>query len=218
MRVNSPISNRRPLDHRGATGRPQQSRCSWSGGVEPAAHARSTLPRGHTHTDARSAKKDVISTKPQKAMGAERTFPREDKESRRTPSLRTVSPAMCRRYRGTLSCAGRASGGGGHSPWSGYWGVTVSSLGVAKNFDFVRLVRARGGTSCAILPSFWGPFSLSTNETRLRLSEHCERCHPLMRSLFYIHNFRVWGRQARGRVDTDGEGCKSRLESPLRRI
>ena len=32
-----------------------------------------------THTDARSAKKDVISTKPQKAMGAERTFPREDK-------------------------------------------------------------------------------------------------------------------------------------------
>ena len=27
------------------------------------------------HTDARSAKKDVISTKPQKAMGAERTFP-----------------------------------------------------------------------------------------------------------------------------------------------
>ena len=30
------------------------------------------------HTDARSAKKDVISTKPQKAMGAERTFPRED--------------------------------------------------------------------------------------------------------------------------------------------
>ena len=33
-----------------------------------------------THTDARSAKKDVISTKPQKAMGAERTFPREQKK------------------------------------------------------------------------------------------------------------------------------------------
>ena len=33
-----------------------------------------------THTDARSAKKDVISTKHQKAMGAERTFPREHKE------------------------------------------------------------------------------------------------------------------------------------------
>ena len=32
-----------------------------------------------THTDARSAKKDVISTKPQKAMGAERTFLREHK-------------------------------------------------------------------------------------------------------------------------------------------
>ena len=34
----------------------------------------------YAHTDARSAKKDVISTKPQKAMGAERTFPREDKK------------------------------------------------------------------------------------------------------------------------------------------
>ena len=33
-----------------------------------------------THTDARSAKKDIISTKPQKAMGAERTFLREHKE------------------------------------------------------------------------------------------------------------------------------------------
>ena len=50
IRVNSPISNRRPLDHRGATGRPQQSRCSWTGSVEPAAHTRSTLPREHTHT------------------------------------------------------------------------------------------------------------------------------------------------------------------------
>ena len=50
--------------------------------MEPAAHTRSTLHRGnHTHTDARSG---------QKAMGAERTFPREDKESRRTPSLRSV--------------------------------------------------------------------------------------------------------------------------------
>ena len=32
------------------------------------------------HTDARSAKKDVISTKPQKAMGAERTFPESKKK------------------------------------------------------------------------------------------------------------------------------------------
>ena len=32
------------------------------------------------HTDARSAKKDVISTKPQKAMGAVRTFVREHKK------------------------------------------------------------------------------------------------------------------------------------------
>ena len=46
-----------------------------------ATHTRSTLPREFTtHTDARSAKKDVISTKPQKAMGAER---REDKKEKK---------------------------------------------------------------------------------------------------------------------------------------
>ena len=39
-----------------------------------------------THTDARSAKKDVISTKPQKAMDAVRTFPREHRE-RQKPNL-----------------------------------------------------------------------------------------------------------------------------------
>ena len=59
-----------------------------------------------THTDARSAKKDVISTKPQKAMGAERTFPREHKEKAFAPPPCAVTPAMCRRYWGTLSCAG----------------------------------------------------------------------------------------------------------------
>ena len=45
-----------------------------------------------THTDARSAKKDVISTKPQKAMGAERTFAREHKrKSTNRTSLRSDS-------------------------------------------------------------------------------------------------------------------------------
>ena len=69
---------------------------------ERQAHTRSTLPgESHTHTDARSATKDVISTKLQKAMGAERTFPREDKRKRTKnkafapPSLRSVSPATC---------------------------------------------------------------------------------------------------------------------------
>jgi len=59
-------------------------------------------------------------------MGAERTFPREDKKEKkkglRTPSLRSdplyvsyVPPC----YRGNaLSWVVRASGGGGHSPWS----------------------------------------------------------------------------------------------------
>ena len=69
----------------------------------------------YAHTDARSAKKDVISTKPQKAMGAERTFPREDKRKGFAPPPCAVTLAKCRRYRGTLSCAGRASGGGGQS-------------------------------------------------------------------------------------------------------
>ena len=46
---------------------------------------------------------------------------------------------MCRRYRGTLSCAVRASGGGGHSHLSCVRVVTVSSLGgglEAKNILF----------------------------------------------------------------------------------
>ena len=42
-----------------------------------------------THTDARSAKKDVISTKPQKAMGAVRYSPEKDKEKHNRPSLRS---------------------------------------------------------------------------------------------------------------------------------
>ena len=62
-------------------------------GIQQEIAAREGLPAGdlysipgefrhhrYAHTDARSAKKDVISTKPQKAMGAERTFPREDKK------------------------------------------------------------------------------------------------------------------------------------------
>ena len=86
-----------------------------------------------THTDARSAKKDVISTKPQKAMGAERTFPREDKRKGFAPSPCAVTLAKCRRNRGTLSCANRASEGGGHSHLSCVRVVTVSSLGEGPN-------------------------------------------------------------------------------------
>ena len=36
-------------------------------------------------------------------MGAERIFPREDKEKAFAPPPCAVSPAVCRRYRGTLS-------------------------------------------------------------------------------------------------------------------
>ena len=45
-----------------------------------------------THTDAQSAKKDVISTKPQKALGAERTFTREHKEKHKPNLLPRFPP------------------------------------------------------------------------------------------------------------------------------
>ena len=92
------------------------------------------------HTDARSAKKDVISTKPQKAMGAERTFPREDKRKKKNekknnegfaPSPCAVTLAKCRRYRGTLSCADRASEGEAQSLRSDT-GVVLSLVSEAR--------------------------------------------------------------------------------------
>ena len=45
-----------------------------------------------THTDARSAKKDVISTKPQKAMGAVRYSPEKDKEKHKPNLLPRFPP------------------------------------------------------------------------------------------------------------------------------
>ena len=82
------------------------------------------------HTDARSAKKDVISTKPQKAMGAERTFPREQKKKKSTTEPPcAVTLAKCRRHRGTLSCADRASEGEAQSHLSCVRVGSVPSLG-----------------------------------------------------------------------------------------
>jgi len=43
-------------------------------------------------TESQLSKKDVISTKPQKAMGAERTFPREHKEKQKPNLLPWLSP------------------------------------------------------------------------------------------------------------------------------
>ena len=51
-------------------------------------------------------------------MGAERAFPREDKRKGFAPPPCAVTLAKCRRYRGTLSCAVRASGGEAQSRWS----------------------------------------------------------------------------------------------------
>ena len=70
----------------------------------------------HTVTDARSAKKDVISTKPRKAMDVVRIRPRAQKSTTEPPSQ--VTPAICRRSRGMLSCVSKAGRGGGQSPWS----------------------------------------------------------------------------------------------------
>ena len=66
--------------------------------AEPGAFKRRPIPvahyRGysHTHTDARSAKKDVISTKPQKAMGAVRYSPEKDKEKHKPNLLPRFPP------------------------------------------------------------------------------------------------------------------------------
>ena len=58
-----------------------------------------------------------------------RTFAREHKEKSTTDPPCVVTPAKCRRPRGTLSCADRASGGEAHSHLSCVRMVTVPSLG-----------------------------------------------------------------------------------------
>ena len=66
---------------------------------------------------------------------------------------------MCRRYRGTLSCAVRASGGGGHSHLSCVRVVTVPSLGgglEAKNILFFRPDSVRSPISISNLQSRCG--------------------------------------------------------------
>ena len=72
-------------------------------------------------------------------------FPERTKEKGFAPPPCAVSLAMCRRYRGTLSCAGRASGGGGQSPWSdtGVWVSPVSEGGkkVRIFFSYVHLLK-----------------------------------------------------------------------------
>ena len=68
------------------------------------------------HTDARSAKKDVISTKPRKAMVVVRIRPRAQKSTTEPPSQ--VTPAICRRSRGMLSCVSKAGRSGFDSPVS----------------------------------------------------------------------------------------------------
>ena len=101
------------------------------------------------HTDARSAKKDVISTKPQKAMGAREHSPEKTKKKKKKKGEKAFAPppcavtlAKCRRYRGMLSCADRASEGGGQSHLSCVRVGSVPSLGgkgEPKNIYFFEL-------------------------------------------------------------------------------
>ena len=65
------------------------------------------------HTDARSAKKDVISTKPRKAMDVVRIRPRAQKKHNRTsfPGY----PCHMSPSRDMLSCVSKAGRGGGQS-------------------------------------------------------------------------------------------------------
>ena len=65
---------------------------------------------------------------------------------------------MCRRYRGTLSCAVRASGGGGHSHLSCVRVVTVPSLGgglEGKNILFLYMEMT--GIASAFEDCTWFP-------------------------------------------------------------
>ena len=70
------------------------------------------------HTDAQSAKKDVISTKPQKGRASR--GPKKHKEAKK--HNRTSFPGypchMSPFSRDMLSCVSKAGRGGGQSPWS----------------------------------------------------------------------------------------------------
>ena len=81
-----------------------------------------------THTDARSAKKDVISTKPQKAMGAERTFPREQKKKHKRTSFPGY-PCHMSPYSGHAILCKQGRQGRGALPRTYVSVVTVSSVG-----------------------------------------------------------------------------------------
>ena len=78
-----------------------------------------------THTDAQSAKKDVISTKPQKAMGAERTFPREDKRKSTHPLL-AQCPPLCVAVIGARYPVQSGQAGARRSPSGLYWCGSVN--------------------------------------------------------------------------------------------
>ena len=117
------------LDHRGATGRPQQSRCSWTGSVEPAAHTRSTLPREHTHTHRRpKCQEGRHQYETSEGHGRRENIPSRGQRKPSHPLL-AQCPPLCVADWGTLSCAVRASGGGGQSHLSCVRVGSVSSLG-----------------------------------------------------------------------------------------
>ena len=82
-----------------------------------------------THTDARSAKKDVISTKPQKAMGAERTFPREHKRKSTNRTSFPGYPCQMSPFSGHAILCKQGRWGRGALQRTYVSVVTVSSVG-----------------------------------------------------------------------------------------
>ena len=85
---------------------------------------------GIRHTDARrSAKKDVISTKPQKAMGAERTFPREQIKKKHNQTSFPGYPCQMSPLSGHAILCKQGRWGRGALPRTYVSVVTVSSVG-----------------------------------------------------------------------------------------
>ena len=80
-------------------------------------------------TDTRSAKKDVISTKPQKAMGAERTFPRMGKKERLAPTSFPGSPRQMSPFSGHAILCKQGRWGRGAVPLTYVSLGSVSSVG-----------------------------------------------------------------------------------------
>ena len=110
-------------------------------------------------------------------MGAVRYSPEKDKEKAQPTPPCVVTPAKCRRPRGTLSCADRASGGEAHSHLSCVRVGSVPSLGggqKGKNLYFLLLIRDH------VEQAEGGPFLNSGRPLARTTSGACTACTTLL--------------------------------------